>query len=197
VLACHVFRYLALTFVTGTVTCRKSRSAKDGSGRHSPGLERERCPRAELRSAPGQLWASTRRYYGRCVRCFTGLGQTGAGNARLAKGVASAVASQEAWPGVEPEGLAARRQEPRWNADRRAAPEASAGGNIRRRGAEITLQNAFVGVPLPFFLSSFVIAGLDPAIHVAGKLVQIIRWVSVAATQHGPPGQARWRRKMK
>jgi hypothetical protein len=46
------------------------------------------------------------------------------------------------------------------------------------------LATASVGVPFPFFIRSFllslVIAGLDPAIH--------------RAAQHGPPGQARWRR---
>ncbi len=38
----------------------------------------------------------------------------------------------------------------------------------------------------------FVIAGLDPAIHAAAKLVQILRVVSLVSLQHGPPGQARW-----
>jgi hypothetical protein len=38
----------------------------------------------------------------------------------------------------------------------------------------------------------FVIAGLDPAIHAAAKLVQILRAVSLVSLQHGPPGHARW-----
>jgi hypothetical protein len=50
-------------------------------------------------------------------------------------------------------------------------------------------------VPLPFFsfvLCYFVIAGLDPANHVAAKLVKTFRSAFVAALQDVPPGQARW-----
>ena len=40
----------------------------------------------------------------------------------------------------------------------------------------------------PFFLFSyFVIAGLDPAIHAAKRLVKTFRSASIAANQHGPP----------
>jgi hypothetical protein len=46
--------------------------------------ERERCPRAELRPLPGSFGYQARRHYGRRVRCITGLGQTGVGNAHLA-----------------------------------------------------------------------------------------------------------------
>jgi hypothetical protein len=63
---------------------------------------------------------------------FPGLGQAGAGNARVSgagspppgwgglTGSSALVTSQEAWPGVAPEGRKPRRQEPRWNAVRRA-----------------------------------------------------------------------------
>ena len=40
--------------------------------------------------------------------------------------------------------------------------------------------------------SHFVIAGLDPAIHAEPRLVQSFRKITLAAPQHGPPGQARW-----
>ena len=65
---------------------------------------------------------------------FPGLGQAGAGNARVRSarspppgwggltGSSAPAASQEAWPGVAPKGPTPRRQEPRWNADRRARP---------------------------------------------------------------------------
>jgi NAD(P)-dependent dehydrogenase (short-subunit alcohol dehydrogenase family) len=48
-------------------------------------------------------------------------------------------------------GVRSPKPEPWWNADRRAASEASAGGDIGRRGAEEINQTAFVGVPLPIF----------------------------------------------
>jgi hypothetical protein len=64
---------------------------------------------------------------------FPGLGQAGAGNARLGtRGLRPPVGATVqdrtsrhvpgAWPGVAPKGRKPRRQEPRWNADRRARP---------------------------------------------------------------------------
>ena len=105
-------------------------------------------------------------------------------------------ASQETWPEVAPAGREAQRLEPRWNADRRAHPSGCAPHRKMRR-----LGNTFVGVPPPFFLfASFVIAGQkarsavfvpnDPAIHAERKPIRIYRWVSKAANQYGPPGQA-------
>jgi hypothetical protein len=45
-----------------------------------------------------------------------------------------------------------------------------------------------------FFLSvlSFVIAGLDPAIHAKASLSQRFHRRSGASLQHGPPDQVRW-----
>src|SRR5271156_4291584 len=60
--------------------------------------ERVRCPRAVSQTALGRLWASADRHYERSVRCITGLGQAGVGNAHLAVSVGMAAASQEAWP---------------------------------------------------------------------------------------------------
>src|SRR5215471_17825071 len=40
--------------------------------------------------------------------------------------------------------------------------------------------------------SIFVIAGLDPAIYWARSLAESCPFASLAARQHGPPGQARW-----
>jgi hypothetical protein len=39
---------------------------------------------------------------------------------------------------------------------------------------------------------SFVIAGLDPAIHAEHRLAETYALLWSAASQHGPPGQARW-----
>ncbi|HXW42119.1 MAG TPA: hypothetical protein VEK75_13000, partial [Xanthobacteraceae bacterium] len=45
---------------------------------------------------------------------------------------------------------------------------------------------------ISFILPYFVMAGLDPAIHAAARLIERVRYTSIAARQHGPPGQARW-----
>ncbi len=76
---------------------------------------------------------------------FPGLGQAGAGNARVRSarspppgwggltGSSAPATSQEAWPGVAPKGRTPRRQEPRWNADRRARPAGRAPRPMARR----------------------------------------------------------------
>jgi hypothetical protein len=88
-------------------------------------------------------WASACRHYDRCVRCFTGLGQAGTGNARgaaqgLRPPVGAGLPDRALLPGPRKHGLrlSQRRRkslgrEPWWNADRRArfarrAPRASA-----------------------------------------------------------------------
>ena len=45
-------------------------------------VERVRCPRAALQSAPGRLGHHVSRHYDRGGRCIPGLGQAKAGNAR-------------------------------------------------------------------------------------------------------------------
>ena len=45
-------------------------------------VERVRCSRADLQSAPGRLGHHVSRHYDRGGRCFPGLGQAKAGNAR-------------------------------------------------------------------------------------------------------------------
>jgi hypothetical protein len=45
-------------------------------------VERVRCPRADLQSAPGRLGHHVSRHYDRGGRCIPGLGQAKAGNAR-------------------------------------------------------------------------------------------------------------------
>jgi hypothetical protein len=45
-------------------------------------VERVRCPRADLQSAPGRLGYHVSRHYDRGGRCIPGLGQAKAGNAR-------------------------------------------------------------------------------------------------------------------
>ena len=58
------------------------RSVKDKARRHTASWERGRCPRAGLQSAPGRLGHHVSRHYDRGGRCFPGLGQAKAGNAR-------------------------------------------------------------------------------------------------------------------
>jgi hypothetical protein len=55
---------------------------KDVARRHIASWERGRCPRAALQPAPGRLGHHVSRHYDRGGRCFPGLGQAKAGNAR-------------------------------------------------------------------------------------------------------------------
>src|SRR4029077_12485278 len=55
---------------------------KDMARRHTASWERGRCPRADLPFAPGRLGHHVSRHYDRGGRCFPGLGQAKAGNAR-------------------------------------------------------------------------------------------------------------------
>ena len=73
-------------------------------------------------------------------------------------------ASQETWPEAEPWDEDSLWREPRWNADRRAAPPDK--GSAAPDGAEVV--PAFVGVPLPF---SFVIASQRVRPEVAGPMI--------------------------
>ena len=150
-----------------------------------------RCPRAELRPAPGRFRASVSRHYRPGREVLAGLGQVKAGNARkncaasaLAKGCDRTGAnpkSQETWPEVAPEDGILFRAEPWWNADRRARPQRRGGASRSLRGAPRTrwCGQSHLGLSAFRFLRflsfvlfsrmpfSFVIAGLDPAIHAA------------------------------
>src|SRR5579862_6169771 len=55
---------------------------KDIKRRHIALWERGRCPRVGLQPAPGRLGHHVSRHYDRGGRCFPGLGQAKAGNAR-------------------------------------------------------------------------------------------------------------------
>jgi hypothetical protein len=55
---------------------------KDMARRHTVSWERGRCPRVGLQPAPGRLGHHVSRHYDRGGRCFPGLGQAKAGNAR-------------------------------------------------------------------------------------------------------------------
>ena len=65
--------------------------------RHIASWERERCPRADLQSAPGRLGHHVSRHYDRGGRCIPGLEQ-----AKADPPVQTT--SQEAWPEAEPLG---------------------------------------------------------------------------------------------
>ena len=114
--------------------------------------------RGTIHSAPGQLRASCARIGG---GAFPGLGQAGAGNARLEArdlrlsvgagffGSCALAASQEAWPGAERKGARAPRA--------RAAVERRQASASRRTRAGIRRcgqgHHASAGVPLPFFVA--------------------------------------------
>ena len=55
---------------------------KDVARRHIASWERGRCPRVALQAASGRLGHHVSRHYDRGGRCFPGLGQAKAGNAR-------------------------------------------------------------------------------------------------------------------
>jgi hypothetical protein len=108
-------------------------------------LGRGRCPRAELRSAPGRLWASTGRHYERSVGCIDWTGTGGAGNARTncvrfcrrkaEQQTGAPATSQEAWPEAARQGRKSLAESRKWNADRRARPQrraAQAGLSVAR-----------------------------------------------------------------
>ena len=153
--------------------------------------------RGLISGAPGRLRASASRHYDRGGRCIPGLGQAGAGNARgeaqdLRPPVGAGVPDRALLPRPRKPGLklslgdeSSLWREPWWNADRRARPQRRVGASrlfvARTAPAGADISNASVGVPLPLFAGSeskrgdFVIAGLDPAIHAAVKLVQFFR----------------------
>jgi hypothetical protein len=61
-------------------------------------------------------------------------------------------ASQEAWPGAEPDGRKSVGREPRWNADRRAHPAGCAAVPAGMASCNTRL-SAFCLLILSFFLS--------------------------------------------
>src|SRR6202043_2278353 len=94
-------------------------------------VERVRCSRADLQSAPGRLGHHVSRHYDRGGRCSLDWD-------RRRRVTPVQTESPEAWPEAEPLGWNnSLRREPRWNADRRArsaerAPRASAAvGDLR------------------------------------------------------------------
>src|SRR5690242_20844191 len=124
-----MFVTVPLTLVTDIVTCRiEPRSCRTRPGRHSLAARASAVPAGGLatraRAALGIMLSGTTTGARGAV---AGLGQAGAGNAR-SKGCAKRVpaTSQEAWP--EAASLAMKDslgREPRWNADRCAAPSHS------------------------------------------------------------------------
>jgi hypothetical protein len=117
---------------------------KDLPRRHIGVVERGRCPRAVLQTAPGQLWASTSWHYRPGREVLAGLGQVRAGNTRN-NGVRIFPLTGDQGIGALPRprkhglelGLRddeSLGSEPRWNADRCAHPEGCAavpGGTAR------------------------------------------------------------------
>ena len=153
-----------------------------------------RCLRADLHSAPGRLRASACRYYGRRGRCYPGLGQAAAGNARcqsanLRPPVGAAVSDWYSLPRPRKPGLKQNLgdesplgTEPRWDADRRARDafaRAASGQMVCATSAPTCLRCggddiASVGVPLPFFLRSFVARMERSVIRVRHSSLSIV-----------------------
>jgi hypothetical protein len=71
-----------LTSVTVSITSPFIRSLEGRLPEASRKVERVRCPRADLHAALGRLGHHVSRHYDRGGRCFPGLGQAKAGNAR-------------------------------------------------------------------------------------------------------------------
>jgi hypothetical protein len=100
-----------------------------------PNAERVRCPRAERYTPlPGSFGHHAGRHHDRSGRCIsldwdrrarvTPVSEREVFAPRLGRAYRTGrpAASQEAWPEAAPAGLTPRRQEPWWNADRRACP---------------------------------------------------------------------------
>jgi hypothetical protein len=121
---------------------------KDLPRRHVGAVERGRCPRAELQTAPGQLWASAFQHYRLGREVLAGLGQVRAGNARTNCVRIFPLTGDQgigALPRPRKHGLElglwddeSPRSEPRWNADRcahpagcAAVPSSTARGSLR------------------------------------------------------------------
>src|SRR5277367_4538505 len=111
-----------LTVVTVSVTSdsESNLAHKDASGRHSRASGRGRCPRAELRSAPGRSGHHACRHYDRSAGCIAASG-CGAGGVKPA---AWTLAPTKPGPGRALGMRYSPWQEPWWNAGRRARPTA-------------------------------------------------------------------------
>jgi hypothetical protein len=132
---------------------------KDASGRHSRASGRGRCPRAELRSAPGRSGHHACRHCDRRAGCIAGSGRVAAGRAR------GAPRPTKPGPGRALGMRYSPWQEPWWNAGRRARPTAdgSAQADLIRgatapAGAEVVVQR----LPAFRFLISFVLTSSLP-----------------------------------
>jgi hypothetical protein len=105
---------------------------KDLPRRQAGAVERGRCPRAALQTAPGQLWASTSQHYRLGREVLAGRGQVRAGNTRnncVRIFPLTGDHGTGALPSPRKHGLElglwddeSLRSEPRWNADRCAHP---------------------------------------------------------------------------
>ena len=110
------------------------------------------------------------------------------------------VPSREAWPEAEPSGRKSRWREPRWNAGRRARPQAEGGASrltpwrVPHAACVRESNPASAGVPLPFIFS-FLPSSLPDLIRQSMRTESPIGLADRAfrtAAQHGPPGQAQW-----
>ncbi len=125
---CLFFGDRLLTSVTDIVTLPSISFTEGPFARVLSKVERGRSPRADLQPAPGRLRVSFTPVL-RPVREMQSLDWD-----RRRRVTPARATSQEAWPGVEPAG---RKPLARAAVERRKAraPEASASGNIHRRGA--------------------------------------------------------------
>ena len=137
-------------------------------------------------AAPGRLRASSGRHYDRSVGCATGLGQAGAGNARIncvrcclrkEDRYRSAFSPRPRKPGLKSR-AAGESPQVRAAVERR---QASASRRVRGRAScTAGWKKRLPAFRFPFFffvsfVLSSVIAGLDPAIHAAAKRDQSFR----------------------
>jgi hypothetical protein len=77
----------------------------------------------KIHSAPGRLGHHACRHYDRRARCIAVTGNGACGTPQLSRRF------REAWPDAEPSGRKSRWREPRWNAGRRARPQAEGGAS--------------------------------------------------------------------
>jgi hypothetical protein len=122
-------------------------------------VERVRCSRADLQSAPGRLGHHVSRHYDRGGRCSLDWD-------RRRRVTPVQTASQEAWPEAEPLGWNnSLRREPWWNAVRRARSKRARAASVRCGGGTLRL---------PAFRLPFLFEGRQKQVASGGEGREIL-----------------------
>ena len=164
-----------------TITAADLALQRTPSGRVLPDGGASAVPAGgKIRSAPGRLGHHACRHYDRRARCIAVTGNGACGTPQLSRRF------REAWPGAEPSGRKSRWREPQ--VERRQASAPASGGRrkppfsvarparrLRAGKRQCVCRRSASFYFVVAFAFSFVIAGLDPAIHAERKPHRISR----------------------